>query len=123
MSNKIKKDGEKDLQSGRVKLANSLDLASKSLDSVVKSIEESWSISMPFILPKDIIQKVKSEFKNKEEQEEVIKLISEDGILECQSDFRVARCLLYETNGDIKKLRQNYEHCRQDPRNVMLWAE
>jgi hypothetical protein len=123
LSDKIKKDGEKDLKNGRVKLAHSLDLASKSLENAAKNIDESWTISMPFILPLDIIHKIKSEFKSKEEQEEVIKLISQDWLLEYQSDCRIARCLLYETNGDIQKLRENYEMCRQDPRDIMLQAE
>jgi hypothetical protein len=123
LSNKIKKDGEKDFESGRIKLANKLELASKALNDSAKNIEYSWDISMPYILPKDIIDKIKKEFIDKNDQIEAIKILSQDWLIEIQPDFRVPRCILFLTHGNIEELNRNYQSCQEDPRNVMLWAE
>jgi hypothetical protein len=124
LSKKIKKDGEKDFKSGRIKLAKSLDLASEALNDSAKNIELSWDISMPFILPKDIIDKIKKEFIDENDQIEAIKILSQDWLLEDDPYFRLSRCLLFLANGNMEELRMmDKKQPYDDPRNIMLWAE
>jgi monomeric isocitrate dehydrogenase len=48
LSLKIKKDGLKDRNRGRIKLANQLDAASEKIQNSADAIEKAWIICKPF---------------------------------------------------------------------------
>lgn len=49
LSQKIQKDGNKDQERGRIKLAKELHDCSKLLEQSKKAIDEAWRISEPFM--------------------------------------------------------------------------
>ena len=124
LGKKIEIDGQKDNSRGRTKLANSLQGSAKALIESSKNIKEAWRICEPYMFPKDITHKVRTEFKETGKKREAFKLLSDyyRG-WENDENFRLARCLLFETNGEIEKLKQNIELANVDPRDIIHQAE
>jgi hypothetical protein len=123
LSNKIKEDGIKDESRGRVRLAKCLNLTSKELINGSKNIQEAWAISEPFMYVKDIRKKIQEEFEENDRKEVFRNLSKYCYDWDETSNFKLARCLLYGTDGDINKFRQNIEYFKADPRDVIAQAE
>lgn len=124
LSEKISKDGIKDAERGRNQLGHSLKKTAELLEEGSKSVRRAWEISEPYMYSADIRKKIQLEFKRKEDQQEVFKGLS----TYCydwneETNFRLARCLLYNTNGSIKEFRQNIDFFKSDPRDVIVQAE
>ena len=74
------------------------------------------------IFREDIIQKIRSDFKDSSEK--AIEIL-EESILRTEylKTDRVIRCILYLSNGDLVKLKEYIEVAIYDTRDVMFWAE
>jgi hypothetical protein len=72
--------------------------------------------------PKDIKEKIESDFGNK--ATEVYKII-ENAISKTDyiNHHRIIRCIVFLANKDVESLRKNIERAAYDPRDVMLLAE
>ena len=124
LSNKIEKDGGKDRDRGRVKLADKLKAASDALRLSAGEINAAWQICEPYMFPSDISLKVKIEFKEPVKITAAFKLLLDYyGNGKNDQHFRLARCLLFETNGDLEKLERNINIARTDPRDIFFQAE
>lgn len=124
LGNKIERDGIKDKERGRLKLAKQLQGAANQLIDASVHIQKAWLICEPYMFPKDITDKIKTEFTSKEAATKAFKILS-DYYRGWDTDinFRLARCLLFETNGDIEKLETNICIANDDPRDIMIQAE
>lgn len=73
-------------------------------------------------LPKDIIEEMHSRFTT--DFDYAYKLL-EDYLAESDDLYkdRIIRCVIYLTKDGITQLKKNLAAARQDPRDVMLWAE
>lgn len=124
LSRKIEKDGQKDRGRGRTQLADSLQQAATVLQESAEHIKIAWQISEPFMYPKDITKKIKEEFKTKADRKVAFQLLSyyyrDWGN---DPNFRLARCLLHETHGNLDTLKRNIKIAQQDPRDIMAQAE
>jgi hypothetical protein len=71
---------------------------------------------------KDIHERIKSDFGDK--ASEVINIF-DDAISKADylDNNRIIRCILFLSDKDIQKLKQNIDTATYDPRDVMLWAE
>ena len=124
LGHKIERDGQKDKSRGRVQLANNLQNAAKALIESAKNIKEAWRICEPYMFPKDIVEKIRADFKDYDKIRQAFELLSDyyrnwdDDV-----DFRLARCLLYETNGNIEALKANINLANIDPRDMIRQAE
>lgn len=124
LGKKIQKDGQKDRSRGRIKLSESLRNSGIALIESSENMKEAWRICEPYMFPKDITNKIKTEFKGKEKISEVFKLLSEYyRNWDDDDSFRLARCLLYETNGNIEELEINIKLANSDPRDIIGQAE
>lgn len=124
LGKKIQKDGQKDRSRGRIKLSESLRNSGIALIESSENMKEAWRICEPYMFPKDITNKIKTEFKGKEKISEVFKLLSEYyRNWDDDDSFRLARCLLYETNGNIEELGINIKLANSDPRDIIGQAE
>ena len=74
------------------------------------------------IYPKDIKEKIASDFADKASQAYQIldEAISKTDYL---NNNRIIRCIIFLADKDIEKLKKNIETATYDPRDVMLWAE
>lgn len=124
LGRKIEKDGQKDRSRGRIKLAANLQSAANALIKSSEVIKEAWQICEPYMFPKDITEKIRNGFHQKHTRAEVFKLIS-DFYRDFDEDvyFRLARCLLFQTNGDIKKSKKHIKLAYIDPRDMIAHAE
>jgi len=126
LSQKIEKDGGKDRARGRVKLANALDETAKHLKEGSESVMDAWRICESYMFPKDIFDRVKDDFK-KEEQKEAFAILSKF----CKNwsgdnynyNFRLARCLVFVSKGDISKMSDYIKMASEDPRDLISEAE
>jgi hypothetical protein len=70
----------------------------------------------------DIRERIIADFGDK--ASDVIKIFDE---AISKADYlnhdRIIRCILYLSDKDLNKLKQNIETATYDPRDVMLWAE
>lgn len=71
---------------------------------------------------KDIHERIKSDFGDKAS---IVVNIFDDAISKADylDNNRVIRCILFLSDKDIQKLKQNIDTAIYDPRDVMLWAE
>ncbi len=124
LGKKIEKDGQKDKNRGRMKLANNLQKAAIALIASSENIKEAWRICEPYMFPNDVTQKVRTEFRESNKKREAFKLLSDFyRNWDDDANFRLARCLLFETNGDIEKLKININLANSDPRDIIIQAE
>ena len=74
------------------------------------------------IYPKDIKEKIDSDFAGKASQAYQIldEAISKTDYL---NHNRIIRCIIFLADKDIDKLKKSIETATYDPRDVMLWAE
>ena len=124
LAQKIERDGQNDLKRSRKKLAKSLQNAAIRLTESAKQIEIAWSISAPYMFPNDITTKIRTEFGGREEPKQALSLLL-DFYRNWEDDvhFRLARCLLFETNGNIQKLKENIQLAHTDWRDLIVQAE
>lgn len=124
LSKKIEQDSQKDKGRERTQLANSLQQAATALRDSAKHVKTAWQISEPYMYPKDIGQKIKDEFNIKADRKTAFQLLSNYyRNWENDPNFRLARCLLHETNGNLEILKRNIEIAHRDPRDIMGQAE
>lgn len=73
-------------------------------------------------LAKDILNKVETDFLN--EKDNAIEILN--SALD-ETDYlrseRTIRCIIYLADKDINKLRKSIQDAKNDPRDVMYWAE
>lgn len=71
---------------------------------------------------KDIKERIELDFKNR--ALETIEILN-NAIINTQylNSPRIIRCILFLAEGDIEKLKRNIQAAKEDPRDVMLWAE
>lgn len=124
LSQKLKRDGAKDLSRGRSRLGSALVNAGKALDQVGEHINTAWQISKPYlknIFPKDIQDFIKANFSGKDFTE-IILLLYDFQSGSQDTSLRIIRSLLYVSSGSISKLK---EEIRQfdDYRDLLLSAE
>ena len=76
------------------------------------------------MFPQDITQKVRTDFKEIDKIREAFKLLS-DYYRDWDDDvnFRLARCMIYESKGEIEKLRENIKIAKTDWRDIIGYAE
>jgi hypothetical protein len=124
LGKKIERDGQKDKSRGRINLANNLQNSAKALKESSESIKEAWRICEPYMFPKDITQKIRTDFKEPNKIREVFKLLS-DYYRDWDDDvnFRLVRCMLYESNGEIEKIQENVRIAKTDWRNIIVYVE
>ena len=124
LGEKIEKDGQKDRSRGRLKLADCLKKTSQKLIESSENIKVAWRICEPYMFPKDITKKIRADFKEADKIKEAFKLLS-DYYRECDDDenFRLARCLLYESKGKIEELEENIKIAKADWRDTIISAE
>jgi hypothetical protein len=124
LATKIKKDGQKDEGRGRQKLANLLYQTSNLLEDSAKTMSKTWDLCEPYMYPIDIQQKIKSEFPKKEEQIIIYKLLSDFyKNWDTDSNFRLARCILFDTKGQLEQVKININLAITDPRDIFVQAE
>lgn len=124
LSQKIEQDGQQDRSRGRTQLADSLQRAAANLEESAESIELAWRISEPFMYPPDIIQKIRQEFVDRDKVREALKLISAYSLnWDGTESFRLIRCLLHGTHGNLQQLRKNIDLARMDWRDLIIQAE
>ncbi len=77
---------------------------------------------MGMTYPKDIKEKIESDFGNK--APEVYKII-EDAISKTAylNHHRIIRCIIFLADKNFESLKKNIERATNDPRDVMLLAE
>jgi hypothetical protein len=121
---KIKKDGQKDESKGRNKLATLLYQTSDLLIESSETMLKTWNLCEPYMYPLDIQQKIKFDFPKKDEQIIIYKLLSDFyKDWDTDSNFRLARCILFDTNGQLEQVKTNINLARIDPRDIFIQAE
>lgn len=70
----------------------------------------------------DIRERIKTDFGDN--ASDVVKIFDE-AILKADylNHNRIIRCILFLSDKDLNKLKENIETATYDPRDVMLWAE
>ena len=73
-------------------------------------------------LPKDIIEEMKSRFKG--DFDAALNLLDESltAVEELNTD-QIIRCIIYLSKNGITDLKKNLAAAKNDPRDVMYWAE
>ena len=70
----------------------------------------------------DIIQRIKFDFG--QNTDEAIRVLQEKiDKVEYLNHDRIIRCIIYLSKGSIGELNHMINQAKQDPRDVMLWAE
>lgn len=124
LSRKLELDGDKDLKRGRQRLSESLFVAKDHLQQASKASQLAWEISAPYMLPADIIAKVKEEFETVADRNTALWLLLEFNRRDYSNEtYRLERCILYDAGGDVRKLKENIEIARLDYRDVIFSAE
>ena len=70
----------------------------------------------------DIIHRINFDF-GQNADEAIIILQKKTDQLEYLNQERIIRCIIYLSKGSIKELNHVIGQAKQDPRDVMLWAE
>lgn len=123
LSDKIRRDRIKDHEAGRVLLASSLQQASTALATSAAHIRMAWKFCEPHLFPKDITQYIHTSF-DKTDRKTVFQWLNAFYLnWDSDTSFRLARCLLFGTNGDMERLKANLELARTDTRDLMVQAE
>ncbi|AEE49738.1 hypothetical protein Halhy_1853 [Haliscomenobacter hydrossis DSM 1100] len=127
---KLKKDSEADAKRGRPQLAGNLMNASNFLETSAFEIGRAWKICAPYLedgFPKDVKEFIAKNFKA-EDYHNVLMLLYdyESAIMQNfkfeETSFRLSRCLLYLSAGDIERLREEIKNSA-DYRNLIMAAE
>ena len=127
---KLKKDSEADAKRGRPQLAGNLMNASNYLETSAIEIGRVWKICAPYLedgLPEDIKEFIRKNYKA-EEYFKAITLLYDYESAYTQNynfktnSFRLSRCLLYLSAGDIERLKEEIKNSG-DYRDLILAAE
>lgn len=127
---KLKKDSEADAKRGRPQLAGNLMNASNFLETSAIEIGRAWKICAPYLedgLPEDIKEFIRKNYKA-EEYFKAITLLYDYESAYTQNynfktnSFRLSRCLLYLSAGDIERLKEEIKNS-DDYRDLILAAE
>lgn len=127
---KLKKDSDADAKRGRPQLAGNLRNASNYLETSAIEIGRAWKICAPYLedgLPEDIKEFIRKNFKS-EEYFKAITLLYDYESAYTQNynfktnSFRLSRCLLYLSAGDIERLKEEIKNS-DDYRDLILTAE
>ncbi len=124
LARKIERDGIKDGSRGRLKLATALNEMQQSLEVGAVAADRAWKICVPYMLPADITTRIQKEFALAANQQKARKLLLNFNRRNYENTtFRLERCVLFGTNGDLGLLRRNLEMARTDYRDIILQAE
>jgi hypothetical protein len=124
LGEKIKRDGNSDRDRGRRQLAEALHETKDKLAQAAKSVDHAWKISAPYMLPQDIMKKVKAEFTKENDQGVALELLLDFNRRDYANDtFRLERCVLFQIGGELNLLRRNISIAQVDYRDIIMMAE
>lgn len=127
---KLKKDSDADAKRGRPQLAGNLMNASNYLETSAIEIGRAWKICAPYLedgFPEDIKEFIRKNFKAEDYHNALMLLYDyESAIMQNfkfkRTSFRLSRCLLYLSAGDIERLREEIKNSG-DYRDLIMAAE
>ena len=127
---KLKKDSEADTKRGRPQLASNLMNASNFLETSAIEIGRAWKICAPYLedgFPEDAKGFIAKNFKAEDYRNVLMLLYDyESAIMQNfkfgRTSFRLSRCLLYLSSGDIERLREEIKNS-SDYRDLIMAAE
>lgn len=127
---KLKKDSEANAKSGRPQLANNLMNASNYLEISAIKIGRAWKICAPYLedgLPEDIKEFIRENFQAEDYLKATMLLYDYESTYTQNykfktTSFRLSRCLLYLSAGDIERLREEIKNSG-DYRDLIMAAE
>lgn len=127
---KLKKDSDADAKRGRPQLAGNLMNASNFLEKSAIEIGRAWKICAPYLedgLPEDIKEFIRKNFKAEEYFKAITLVYDFEGIYKQdynsdKNSFRLSRCLLYLSVGNIERLKEEIKNM-DDYRDLILAAE
>lgn len=122
---KLKKDSEADAKRGRPQLASNLMNASNFLETSAIEIGRAWKICAPYLedgLPEDVKEFIRKNFKAEEYFKIITLLYDYQSAYTQIYNFRLSRCLLYLSAGNIERLKEEIKRS-DDYRDLILAAE
>ena len=122
---KLKKDSEADAKRGRPQLAGNLMNASNFLETSAFEIGLAWKICAPYLedgFPEDIKEFIRNNFKAEEYLKAITLLYDYQSAFTQFYSFRLSRCLLYLSAGNIERLEEEIKSSG-DYRDLILAAE
>ncbi|WP_421794690.1 hypothetical protein [Haliscomenobacter sp.] len=127
---KLKKDSEADAKRGRPQLAGNLMNASNFSETSAIEIGRAWKICAPYLedgLPEDIKEFIRKNYRAEEYFKAITLLYDYESAYTLNynfktNSFRLSRCLLYLSAGDIERLKEEIKNS-DDYRDLILAAE
>ncbi|MFK8161498.1 MAG: hypothetical protein AB8H12_03460 [Lewinella sp.] len=124
LAKKLNRDGNGDRDRGRRHLSEKLYEAKDQLNHAADAVNQAWRICEPYMLPPDIMAKIKLEFTDGQEQRTALALLLNFNRRDYANDtFRLERCLLFQLEGDLNRLRRNISIAQDDYRDIIMMAE